>query len=67
MTPAQETNFELSLNHAHNMHDPNPTRSHYRRTSERLAREKRLRQTFTGFCLTTGAVLLAVIIALLHS
>ena len=49
------------------MHDPNLTRSHYRRTSERLAREKRLRQTFNGFCLTTGAVLLAVIIALLHS
>ncbi len=49
------------------MHDPNTTRSHYRRTSERLAREKRLKQTFVGFCLTTGAVLLAVIIALLHS
>jgi len=49
------------------MRDPNQTHSHYRRTSERLAREKRLRQTFTGFCVTTGAVLLAVIIALLHS
>lgn len=49
------------------MHDPNNYRSHYRRTSEHLAREKRLKQTFTGFCLTTGAVLLAVIIALLHS
>jgi hypothetical protein len=49
------------------MHDHNNYRSHYRRTSERLAREKRLRQTFTGFCLTTGAVLLAVVIALLHS
>jgi len=49
------------------MHDHNATRHHYRRTSERLAREKRLRQTFTGFCLTSGAVLLAVIIALLYS
>lgn len=49
------------------MTDPNALRSHYRRTSERLAREKRLQQTFTGFCLTTGVVLLAVIIALLHS
>ena len=46
------------------MHDHNNTRSHYRRTSEHLAREKRLQQTLHGVCITSGILALLIIYAL---
>ena len=46
------------------MHDPNNYRSHYRRTSEHLAREKRLQQTLNGVCVTSGILALLIIYAL---
>jgi hypothetical protein len=46
------------------MHDPNNYRYHYRRTSEHLAREKRLQQTLHGVCVTSGILAALIIYAL---